>query len=402
MFTIWKLDRVPPDFWADKVNGVYVLWIDLCPEYQGWTTIVDLKPDTIKELLNREFRSLSQALFEWIFPHPPEERPKPRHGVTFPSLLYLHDSRTLGSGDKLLEESAQFAIEYRELFGQSNSLSVPHLLFETLFFPALSALYPEDGMTAVSFQALRPNAAELRLRHKAPIRLPDELRIPSVVFDCMRYMAVARVAQHLTDRVQALPIYKKGVSEYMATLFALKAGRPNGRRRRSAIDTYESAFLLEREQALVERLTTLDLRRTLRGLLSNNYIHLMGRARPSVTLYPNAERDRFQSDVLRELTANLRSEFTNSKRAADLLGGREAALSDFLRDRATAEATRANLDLQKAIKRLTVAALLIALMSLGLAAIDFVRHPTPLIPGASERVARQEPPSRSVGETGKQ
>ena len=339
-----------PDFWKDKVSAAYLLG-EPGQEYLIWEAVVELHPNSLLALVgaaqenSATYAEQRDALFDRLFPSWNGPRAQPADPwPRFASILYLElEESPLGSSGDLIQGLKPLALEMRRLLGHQNSLCLPHFLADTLLLCDLGAVLPAGGATAVGMEPLR------RRSQKGEIILPETVR------NLLRYMASIRLFQHLSTRLKTLPFYTLTLSHYIEQLKS-KQGLSKG---------YELQFLNDRQKAAAERLSIHQLVQLFNRKLEYNYVsHAAKNGLERSIKIDIQPAHPYHYYYLDRLTQAFSDTVKEVQEASERIVRQESALADYLRDATTAEATRANLELQHTMRRLTLATIGIALIAL--------------------------------------
>jgi hypothetical protein len=355
------------DFWQDKILATHLVdgrWID---EYTITTCLFELRPAAIRSLVEMNNVDYSKALDEL------SEKALPMfHGELVQSsymrksnisILYLEPDETLTTGlSDTCEGVCMMAEILRERLGQKGSVILPNFVNGMLLM---------HGIGVPVLEAVAVNFDRKRFKSEA-----GDLSLPDTVMNLQDYMACAHVYTHLNVRLARLPLYENNATQYLHSLGMSKGNSPRkGGSRRSELSRKLSSadelrFLEDRQLVMTERLSINQCTDAISAVLDSNIFS-------KVEQFPLLDTGSTSSfPYLRSFLASVKSGFKNGvrdiERKEKLIIAREAFLSDYLRDISLAATTRSNLNLQKSIKRLTLAAVVIALVTLLLTLVTII------------------------------
>lgn len=257
----------------------------------------------------------------------------------FGSLLVLSAGGELPSAD---DASPEVVSDMLRLLGQDHTAAIPFSLFELLVFPAPWPRIPDDFTVFVT-------------RAGAIVESGESVGLPLSAFELARYISKTIIVRDLAGRLKGLPLGRMSVSEYLGHL-----GPSPGR----ALTSYQQVYLQDREKTLQELLETQLVLDELSERSQNNYVEvarrdLLSRSFTSSVSHPLKFR------LFNRLVDDSRKSIEEYQAVKQLVEAREQAARDFLRDLVVAEATASNLVIQKRIRILTMAAVLVGILGVG-------------------------------------
>jgi Mg2+ and Co2+ transporter CorA len=160
--------------------------------------------------------------------------------------------------------------------------------------------------------------------------------------------------KHMVKRLKMLPFYRSTLTEYVTRLSPY-----------AVLTSYENIFLKDREEELTVRPHIRQLADEFHQAVSTNYLYLAeGTPSNKQIKVKLSSEGREYNDVLELIKEAFDQVYRDVKEISDQISARADAITNFLRDAATADSTRANLSLQESVKRLTVVTVLIAIITL--------------------------------------
>lgn len=350
-FRIARNERKVPQFWSDKVINAY-LDTTVSPDYLTWHALMTLRPESIPNLIaiqknkkdcDRQYEDLFNAMLPICSGEHVDIPTKEWKRAA--SILYLEPEEPLPFNWNYSNESniKDVAEEVLTFIGQSGTGAQPHLLFDSLILHGLCNTVPMS-LTIISLSPLPKRT------------MKDSIELPSIVRDVTSYLECFHTIKHLIKRVQDLPFHKCEVPEYLESLSS-----------REQTESYELTFLKDREVTLRE---TKRINRTMKSwkkwLKDNKFSEYSLSINTSTT---DKYVDAFRRDVLNTLTDKVQEAHSLLSESLTEVAKSENALADYLRDKAIAESTQANLSLQKKIRSLTRVAIVISILALFLGII---------------------------------
>jgi hypothetical protein len=237
--------------------------------------------------------------------------------------------------------SAEAVADLLRLLRQTQTAATPFTFFDLLICPS-----PWPG-NADQFTALVT-------RTGAIIETDRKLRLPLSAFDLVEYVSFTAIIRHMGERIKQLPLGESSLSEYLAQP-RFKPGE--------ALSSYSAIHLRDRERTLQQLLETQRTLGELRSRLQSNYVEIARRNSFSRSFSTTLSHP-LKFLLFDRLVGNLDKAVANYEVARQTVESREQAARDYLRDRLMAETTASNLGIQKRIRFLTAAAVIIGLLAL--------------------------------------
>lgn len=361
-----------PPFWQDKITAAHLLHEDWIDEYTIIQGLFEIEPSSIPALVGTERIALSKAideLSEKALPTLPGELVEfltlPKRSI---SILYLELDETLtASASNSVDIIYLLAEALRYRLRQGGHIILPNFVNGMLLLPSIGYGTPELEAVAVNF----------RFNQRRFKSGDGSLSLPDTAMQLWTYMACGHIYRHLGDRLGRLPLYEKTATQYLDSLRSdksnslVKGTRGQLKSITQLSSAYELKFLEDRQVAMTERLSikkcVADISKTLRY----NVIPKFEKSAPldvgkSSSYFP------YTYGFLASLIGDFMSAASSVEEKEQLIIGREAFLSDYLRDISIAASTRSNLNLQQSIWRLTFVAVLIALVTLLLTVVTII------------------------------
>jgi len=157
--------------------------------------------------------------------------------------------------------------------------------------------------------------------------------LPRTLLDIAAYFRYAGQLQHVAHRLRNLPFYKEQVVEYVARL------KDEGTLERG----YGTKFLSDREYEVSQQVRAAEIMDEIRRSLKHNWVSIYNTSPHSESNrinLSNPETTPVTFDIFEAFADTVPKAEHDVTEALRLVSGRVAALSDFLRDRTTADATR--------------------------------------------------------------
>jgi hypothetical protein len=348
----WRQHEQLPGKWRDVVRDRFLRY-DFSPEYFHLTMLVNLDVAFAERFRSLNDLGLSQDLHELIEASIPDirgERVRTRLGVspTSPIIAYLEpDEGFYLADDNSDKDRYAAAAELQDYFRQRHIVKEPRLLGYAVFFHNTWALGSCRGLLASPLSAFAD-------KHQG-----TSVPIPSTVEDVLHMAVLVQLLEHMGERLGRLPLSGVSVEQYLSGLD--RTGR--------ILDSYRTRFLADRQESesecqRISRLTDLfesdvDRRAPTTWRDSPLSTPLSAGIESSAQL--------ILSDVISDIDREFRTLLAAIRDSCSVTGTVTRMLVDHLRDRTLGETAESNLRLQRAVIRLSVVAVAVALLGLLLA-----------------------------------
>lgn len=300
-------------------------------KYTYSISVAVLPAETAVQLskLNTHFSKVMNSIYASVYVENAAVRQN--HDHAYPNLLTI-EPRSVVTRENLPKSAADLL----GLVGIDSSAVHPGVILGAIFAPSVYAARNHRALAALSLR---------------PFDGGPELYVPAVVWDACEYQAICWISEHLNHRLSTIPFVGVSARDY------LDRHKTNGRLKVS--NTYP-IFLEQRESASSTILAVGDDLRALRRAAQPN---VFARIDQSEVFHVRLA-DRSRGSVLHVVTNELADEMAvvsdNIRDAQE----REAFLSDYLRDAASDQSARANMKVQHMVVVLTIATILLGLLSL--------------------------------------
>lgn len=360
-------------FWQDKITAAHLLHEDWIDEYTIVQGLFEIEPSSIPTLVGMKRIDLSKAIDELSEKALPTFPGELVQFLTLPkrtiSILYLElDDTSTVSASNSVESVYMLAEALRDLLHQGGHIILPNFVNGMLLLPSIGYGTPELEAVAVN-----PRVNQRQFKSG-----DGSLSLPDTAMHLWTYMACGHIYRHLGHRLGRLPLHEKTATQYLDSLRSNKSnslvkgthGQLESMRQLSS--AYELKFLEDRQAAMTERLSIKKCVDDISKTLRYNIIPKFEKSTPldvgkSSSYFP------YTYGFLTSLIGDFKSAVCNVEEKEQLITSREAFLSDYLRDISIAASTRSNLNLQQSIWRLTVVAVVIALVTLLLTLVTIIQ-----------------------------
>lgn len=222
--------------------------------------------------------------------------------------------------------------------------------------------HPQADLLLLRGQGWNPPEIELaaiRLRPLPDASGEDIIQLPETAMDLAYALSYFPIYRSVAERLRAHPFLAVRPEEYTRKIS----------QQRHIYDAYERTFVRDRASATLLGLESDGCTEILEQRIAANRYLAPAEAGPTKGIEFDAAGQMFVkshnniNETLRRELATVRSAVAQRVR---LLKNREQAYSEFLRDMAIAQSTRENIKLQSMIRLLTIAAIAVALLALGI------------------------------------
>jgi hypothetical protein len=351
---LWKINMAPSGFWGDKISTIFRTVETVASGYAERLYVVELKTQFANK--NAFEEKYTEKIDDLVGQLKKGEQSKSELQVSKSSFFTRHSSllyyeltaSVLTQTDQAYLKS--IALNLMEKVGiTTKSVSQPFLLYETLVLPGIGSGQMYEELTAV-------NAGERR-------RDDSKLVVSVVVNDLLTFLCGCRKLGAANFVLEANAFANQSVESYLGKLTSTTSLKP---RWEAEVYGYTDVFLKDRRASLAQRLSACHAVSDIDGQMQNNYVLATEKNQSAITVELPATPS---TKILRYgLAEHLREKYnllvTNARATADAIAQMDALLSDFLRDKTTAEATSANLKLQERLESLTWVMFVAALVAL--------------------------------------
>lgn len=340
--TIYKSEQSVPSFWTDKVVEAYLHSL-YNMDYLVWEAFIKLNPEAVSQLISLDYpesRRRFSELFGAVFPRCTGEHVDySEHDPWYSFVLYIEPETAYSVNYASISD---YAADILALLAQTGSAPQPHHLMDVVLIHSIGAGVPSETIAAVG---LEPLEAEPKV---------GDILLPKTVLDLAAYFAYAIELRHLSKRLRNLPFYTEPFGDYVMGL----------RKKSALLSNYQSKFLMDREQEISERLCATQTLDEIHRQMENNRVSKYSSSQFSKSIDTATRVVMFSYDVF-EMFVNIVPEAERSLRETiEVVHQRADALSDFLRDTSTTDATKANLSLQRRILYFTIIVTIVVIVTL--------------------------------------
>jgi hypothetical protein len=345
---LWKGSIELPSFWHSKISAIYSFQGDNLGEYESIIAIAELRVQELPVIakLGQGWPSCIQdELFRSIFAGWKQRVVigTEHTNCEYASLLYLEPHRPISINRP--EDTRQPGVSalLRELGYSDQTVCVPSMVIETILDCGL-----ESNWSDLSALAIRSKPMPIPGRE-------DVVPISDVALNVVGYFAILEALNQTDKTISNVPLAKLNVDQYLEQRLGLGSGH-------ATISSRYQQFLQDRQRSTEERFKA---NTTLERVKAQLYYYRLADPNLKTFSLPAIPHDNlWQRDyfwILRDLSTGA---ITRTGKMLDEVASRESVLADYLRDATTAEATIANLELQRRVESLTWTALTIALVGL--------------------------------------
>jgi len=346
---LWRNKKTVPEYWEDKIDSTY-LRAKLRNEYLTWQLFIKLNPHSInlilKDLKPAKYYFINE-LFNSLLPQSYGEPIEIIPSVNTAYILYLEpeDDLLANHSDENQLDLKRCAENLASFLGQDQCASQPNLLHDIFVFHSV-----EGNLRDVSLTAIRicPSTEKYK---------DHELVLPDTVYGIGRSLAIIHILRHMKSRLHKLPFIKRTITNYVREL------QNNRNLLASAVLTFQN----DREVAINEYFRISSLLDTFNAELGNTYVTQAsdnGTLIDINTSISNPFTYAHRYNVLTEMIREQRKDFRSVRKLLQKLQEHKNAISDYIRDLASIEATLIGLKLQKRMHWLSLIALFIAIMAI--------------------------------------
>ena len=341
---IWKSEQSVPSFWTDKVVETYLDSLGNV-DYLVWEAFIKLNPEAISQLVSlndTESRRLFTELFGAVFPCCTGEHVGYRKYDPWYSFVLYIEPETAYSANYI--SISDYAADILALLMQTGGAPQPHHLMDVVLTHSIGAGVPSETIAAVGLEPLKAEPWH------------GDILLPKTVLDLVAYFAYAIELRHLSKRLRNLPFYTEPFKDYVMGL----------RKNRTLVSNYQNKFLeflTDREQEISERLLATQTLDEIHRQMENNQVSKYSSTQFS-TIDIATRVGMYSYDVFETFVNMVPKAERNLRETIEVVHQRADALSDFLRDMSTTDATKANLSLQRRILYFTIAVTIVVIVTL--------------------------------------
>jgi hypothetical protein len=346
-----QLQHPKPNYWDDKVKTMHLLFPQYSDKYVLWVSLSQLYPDVVASLAEDSAHSPSRFdkdlddLLGSTFPPLSGERVRVDRFPSFAALLYLEPEPPLSESPRELKERmSTTSSQVTSFFSLSDKTTLPYLVDGSLLLTGFRPYSLEFDCIIVN---LNP----------ATVAGSKEPQLVTTAFDVLKYMTVLRVLRHLGGKLERSPFCTHTLREYVKDVTegeGLLAG-------------YSKVFLRDREHFGLERHS---IKRTAEKFLYDFKYSPLGAAlehgatATTDLRYAGKDVEEYYHRTEDYLRMELHRCDVDVRSFLELHEANERAIADYLRDAVAAEATRANLKLQRSVRLFTVIMVVIGILGL--------------------------------------
>lgn len=334
----------PPVAFEDQFSAIHVLLRD-ADRYTKRSCFLPLTSQQVTSILKKGVDSVEEldAVVETFLPKLRDddswERTR-RSGFRFGRLLLLRVS------DEVLLEEHEKSVSSGTIknlvltLNQQHTAAVPCRLFDIILFPSPWPGSDQWTILWLSNTVFAPNS--------------EEIHIPLAAIDLVDYARATNIIEHLSRRLQELPLGQKTSSEYVREIVVSP---------RRLLKKYSGGHLEDREKTIHELLETGRVYSRLRRDLEHNYVKYEITRKGGVHYLGAITHPRrfLISDRLEEVLDESIQEYSTVRSE---LEARETAVKEYLRDYLAAEVAESNLSIQRKMQWLTFIAVIAAILAL--------------------------------------
>jgi len=349
----------PLDTWSFKPTKVLFKWpANPDKPAEALVALGDVDLGNCADPKSDRHSAFREALIREVFVGQDQSEFFPQH---FLSVLYVEPSVPLLSAVASRDDVLEIVQRLRTVLGQGHYVAIPQRFDDLLVFPgALGPQIPCDVLVV----------------RTEPLKRRDQrYAVPNSVLALASAMSVVPDMEAFHDRMQWMPMLQTSPGGYLQTITGeveARSGRFGTRRDKHLGGVYK--------RHLRERAEGADAFRKARQLAEDH-------AGATSTFGTNATKsdddwlwtsellsnNKHRYGVIATLRFDLKRAGERIDRTVRELEIRERNASDYLRDYFNAEVARSNMDLQRTVYRLSVIALLIALVALILQGTSYVQ-----------------------------
>jgi hypothetical protein len=340
----------PDDDWRFKPREVLYPWpVDPRKPVMGILPLGEIALSQLSDAKSEELRAFRSQVLESVFVGQNPDQFFPQH---FLSIIYIEPPEELLAVNSPRADCLALIQLLRKELDQTTYVSVPQLFEDLVVFPG----------------PLGPNISQdLLVVRRAPLNRPNSPHaIPQSVLTLSELLSVVPGLDATSHAIKGNPLFQQSPSEYLTML----TKDLNKRRHRVGMRR-DRGLALAYERHLKERMKGIDAYASVRSLAENykraNSIFKENALRQEDDWLWQSEMvsdGKYRYGVISTLWSRLTKAGEEIEQATAELDVREHAVSEYLRDYFNAEVARSNLAVQRAVHRLTVVAILIALIAL--------------------------------------
>jgi hypothetical protein len=362
-----RVDCQIPEYWKDKVKETFITHLSHDGDYITCKSLVVLNPDKAQQVIldakskpqitnyddaeidersYLQFKDNTDDLLEKVFlPYDGLRSQGKRYNPRFASVFWIEPERALAKNiEDMFKNLSGIGKEVHSFLNRKDSASLPNILTGTLL------VHGERTIQDLTEDSVVFNL--LPINHKP---YGNNKVVNSDVREVLEFIIATRICKHMVERLKNFPFYRESLMEYSGKL----------RHSKKLLDGYENVFMKDRECYSSARRDILQAVELINKRCEGNLIPI----RKNYNLISPIETSSI-SPQIRVYAYNIIDKWydvyqvalTSIRQMSDYIKTKEDALSEYLRDLTMAQATRANYALQKKVWRLSVIAVLIALL----------------------------------------
>ena len=349
--TSLRVQQVTPDNdWRFKPREVlYPGPSDPRKQIMGLLPLGEIALSQLSDAKSEELGAFRRAVLERVFVGQNSVMFFPQH---FLSIIYLEPPHELLAVNAPHPDRLSLIQLLRAKLHQSTYASVPQFFEDLVVFPGPLGPNMNQDLLVVRLGPLN--------RRNSRYALPQSVLRLSELLSVVPRLEAGRRA------IEGNPIFQRSPSEYLTML----TKDLDKRRRRLSIGR-DRRLATAYESHLTERLKGIDAYTSVRSL-AESYKGASGTFKANALRYEDdwlwqsemVSASPYRYGVISTLWSRLTTAGEEIEQAATELDVRERAVSEHLRDYFNAEVARSNLAVQRAVHRLTLVALLVALVAL--------------------------------------
>ena len=341
----------PDDSWRFKPRKVlYPERVDPRQRVMGLLPLGQITLSQLSDAKSDELGAFRKAVLNRVFVGQNSKLFFPQH---FLSIIYIEPTQELLPGNAPPADCLALIQLLRAGLDQTTYVSVPQLFEDLIVFPG----------------PLGPNMnQDLLVVRRAPLNRGNSLyAIPQSVLSLSGLLSLVPRLDAGRRAIEINPLLQRSPAEYLRVL---TNDLDNKRRHRLGIGR-DRRLTTAYEGHLRDRLNGIEAYKSVRSL-AEDYKGASSTFKANALRYKDdwlwqsesVSNGRYRYGVISTLWSRLTTAGQGIERAADELNVSDRAVSEYLRDYFNAEVARSNLAVQRAVHRLTVVAILIALIAL--------------------------------------